>query len=300
MLSWGRGVGIRPAHDVHAHALGGLVELDRVAPALVHRAAVLAEQGGVAEDRAERLLPAQDGAHREHRVEPVAELAGEALRDEVGREPLRPVVRVLAVVERARTGRSRRRATGCRRRGSATTGAPQPGQAICTASTYGRCGVWPSSASQPSTARSAELLAAADHVERAAGGAVVDRQRQAPVALLADHPVVHVQEPVELALVAERRDPADPVDDLHDLVAQAGVHLGRGQLLARPVVDRAHADVPLVDQPEDQRRAAAPAVRVAVGVRLQAVEEAVVPQVLHDRVGRRRGRRARRGSRSRR
>ncbi len=35
-----------------------------------------------------------------------------------------------------------------------STGAPQPAQAIRTASTYGRCGVWPSNASQPSTARS--------------------------------------------------------------------------------------------------------------------------------------------------
>ena len=35
-----------------------------------------------------------------------------------------------------------------------STGGPQPGQAILTASTYGRCGVWPSKASQPSTARS--------------------------------------------------------------------------------------------------------------------------------------------------
>ena len=32
-----------PAHDVHAHPLGGFVEVDRVAPRLVHRPAVLAE-----------------------------------------------------------------------------------------------------------------------------------------------------------------------------------------------------------------------------------------------------------------
>ena len=35
-----------------------------------------------------------------------------------------------------------------------STGAPHDEQAILTASTYGRCGVWPSNASQPSTARS--------------------------------------------------------------------------------------------------------------------------------------------------
>ena len=33
------------------------------------------------------------------------------------------------------------------------TGSPQDGQAIFTSSTNGRCGVWPSKASQPSTAR---------------------------------------------------------------------------------------------------------------------------------------------------
>ena len=36
-------LGEHPAHDVDAHPLGRLVELDRVAPALVHRPAVLAE-----------------------------------------------------------------------------------------------------------------------------------------------------------------------------------------------------------------------------------------------------------------
>ena len=111
----GPGLREHPAHDVDAHPVGRLVELDRVAPALVHRPPVLAEHEGVAEDRLERLRPLEHRRHREHRVEPVAELAREALGDEVGREPLRPVVGVLAVVERARTARCRRRATGCRR-----------------------------------------------------------------------------------------------------------------------------------------------------------------------------------------
>ena len=135
-----------------------------------------------------------------------------------------------------------------------------------TASTHGRCGVWPSKRSQPSTARSRSSSRPPTTVERAARGAVVDRQRQAPVALLADHPVAHVAQPVELALVAEAGDPADPVDDLHDLVAQARVDLLAGQRVARLVVDRPHADEPLVDEAEEQRRAAAPAVRVAVAV----------------------------------
>jgi hypothetical protein len=96
-----------------------------------------------------------------------------------------------------------------------------------------------------------QLLATTDHLDRAAGRAVVDRQRQPPVALLADHPVVHVAEPVELPLIAEIGDPADLVDDFHDLVAKTPVDLLGGERLARLVVDLAHADVPLVDQPED-------------------------------------------------
>ena len=130
-----------------------------------------------------------------------------------------------------------------------------------------------------------ELLAAADDLDRAARRAVVDRQRQAPVALLADHPVVHVAQPVELALVAEVRDPADLVDDVHDLVAQAGVDLLGGQRLARLVVQRTHADEPLVDEAEDERRPAAPAVRVAVGDGLEPVEPVLALEVLDDRLG---------------
>ena len=130
-----------------------------------------------------------------------------------------------------------------------------------------------------------ELLATTDDLDRAARRAVVDRQREPPVALLADHPVVHVAEPVELALVAEVRDPADLVDDLHDLVAQAGVDLLLAERLARLVVERAHADVPLVDEAEDERRAAAPAVRVAVVDRLEPVEAALALEMLDDRLG---------------
>ncbi len=130
-----------------------------------------------------------------------------------------------------------------------------------------------------------QLLATAHDVERAARLAVEDRERQPVVALLRDHPVAHVQEPVELALVAEGRDPPDPVDDLHDLVAEAAVHLLRGQGLTRLVVDLAHADEPLVDEPEQERRLAAPAVRVAVGVRLEVVEEVPALEIVDDRLG---------------
>src|SRR5438034_11840287 len=83
---------------------------------------------------------------------------------------------------------------------------------------------------------------------------------------------------VELALVPERRDPANPIDHFHDLVAKAGVDLLARQRLARLVVHRSHADVPLVDEAEHEWRPAAPAMRVAVVVRLEAVEAMLAPE----------------------
>ena len=273
-----------PAHDVDAHPLGGLVELDGVAGALVHRPPVGPEDEAVAEEGAERRLAPQHRAHRQHRVEPVAELAGEALGHEVGREPLRPEGRVLAEVHRAE-GHDARVKPGVAHVGDApdrrATGGAGDGHRV-DPRTVRRVALELRPAVDGALA---QLVAPADDGDRAAGGALVDRQRQAPVALLADHPVVHVAQPVELTLVAEAGDPGDAVDLLHDLVAQAGVDLLGRQRLARLVVDGTHRDVPLVDEAEDERRPAAPAVRVAVLVGLQAVEAAGVAQMGHHRVG---------------
>ena len=296
----GPGAGEHPAHDVDAHPLGGLVEVDRVAPALVHRPAVLAEDAGVAEDRLERRLAAEDRRHREHRVEPVPELAREALGDEVGREPLRPVVRRPRGSGASRTARCPRPATGCRRRAIRSTGSPHDGQAIVTASTYGPVRRVALERVPALDRPLVELLAPADDVERAARLAVVDRQRQAPVALLADHPVVHVQEPVELALVAEARDPADLVDDLHDLVAEAGVDLRRRQLVARLVVDRAHRDVPLVDEPEERAASRTASSAGSGGCTARGGRSSPRARGRRRSARRRRGRRGRSASRTRR
>ncbi len=272
---------VEPAHDVDAHPLGGLVEVDRVAGALVHRPAVLGEQRGIAEDRHERRLAAEHRSHRQHRVEAVAELAREALGDEVGRVPLRPVVRILAIVERGEGHDARVQPR------VADVGDPRDRRAARRTGNRDRIDIRAvrgmALKGLPTGERSfLELLAATDDVERAARLAVVDRQRQAPVALLADHPVAHVDQPVELPLVAEAGDPADLVDDLHDLVAEAGIDLIFRELAPGPVIHRAHADEPLVDEPEDQRRLAAPAVRVAVDVRLEPVEAVLPLEVLDD------------------
>ena len=128
-----------------------------------------------------------------------------------------------------------------------------------------------------------QLFPAGQDVDSAAR-AVVDRQGQAPIALLADHPVMHVQEPVQLPLVTESRDPLDVADYIHDLVSQAGVDLGRSKFCARRRVDLTHADVPLIDEAEDERRAATPAVGIAVSDRFESIEAVLVLERLDDRV----------------
>ena len=119
--------------------------------------------------------------------------------------------------------------------GMRDTGAPHFAQAIFTASMNGLCGEWPSNIVPALDGALLQLRLAADDLERAARLAVVDRQREAVVALLRDHPVVHVLQPVQLARQAEVRDPADLLRDVGDLVAQL-----------------VHADEPLVDQAEDE------------------------------------------------
>ena len=110
-----------------------------------------------------------------------------------------------------------------------------------------------------------QLVFAADDLERAALRAVVDGQRQSPVAFLGDHPVVHVAQPVHLAFQAEGWDPPGLTDHAHDLVAQL-----------------IHRDVPLIHQAEDQFRLTTPADGIAVFVALRAVEQAFLGQVLRD------------------
>ena len=130
-----------------------------------------------------------------------------------------------------------------------------------------------------------QVMVAADDIEMPARLALPDGQRQAPVALLADHPIVHVAQPVHLAVIAKFRMPVDLIHDIHDLIAQAGLFFGRGHLGARLVIQLAHADEPLVHQAEDQLLAAAPAGGVAVAVALRAVEDAFGAQTVEDRPG---------------
>ncbi len=110
-----------------------------------------------------------------------------------------------------------------------------------------------------------QRVARLDHLPGIAVGAGPDRQRQAVVALLADHPVGHVPEPVELALLQAdaRRQPGGPPGR----VAQLGPQ-------------RIHGDEPLVDQAEDDLGAAAPADRVRVAVLLAGHQQPLALEVL--------------------
>ncbi len=71
--------GIEPTHRVRAHLLGRLVELDGVAPGLVHLATVLGKERRIAKQVLEGRFLGQHCALRQQTVEPVSILAGEAL-----------------------------------------------------------------------------------------------------------------------------------------------------------------------------------------------------------------------------
>ena len=95
-----------------------------------------------------------------------------------------------------------------------------------------------------------------------------DRQREAPVALLGDHPVAHVGQPFQLAFLAL------------DFLRQP-FNLPRDVLNLLPPI---HIDEPLIDEPEDEFVAGPPAERVDVRIFLDGDEEAFLFQVFDDQV----------------
>ena len=103
---------VDPAHGIGAHRtmlfalhvlaadVGRLFKGDGVAPRLVHLAARLIQQRGKTEASLERRNAGQRRTHHQHGVEPVTELAGKALRNEIGGKPLLPVLAIGAIAER--------------------------------------------------------------------------------------------------------------------------------------------------------------------------------------------------------
>ena len=255
-----------PAHDVGADRLGRLVEGDRVALALVHILTVLVAHRGIPEQGAGHRLVGHHRRHREQGVEPVAELAGERLGYEVRREPVAPVGAIRVPAQRRKANDSPvepripdvgdpSRAATARGAGDLDRVHPGPVRGV------------PLEGLPAGDRAIAQLVTTADHLPRLAVLADPDGQREAVVALLADHPVAHISQPVQLALLEADalRKPADLTRDLRDRLPQ-----------------RVHPDEPLVDQPEDELRAASPADRVAVQVTLSRHEQALALQVGSD------------------
>ena len=142
----------------------------------------------------------------DHRVEPVAKLPGKALGDHVRREPFGPVLRVMPVAQRRE-----RHDSGV-----------EPGVAdvLDARNRFPAVGAGDLDLVDPGPVRRVpgerlpaldraipEFGLTADDVDVAAGRALIDGKRQSPVALLGDHPVVHVRQPVELAIQTEARMP---------------------------------------------------------------------------------------------
>ena len=117
-----------------------------------------------------------------------------------------------------------------------------------------------------------ELRARADHVQVAAR-ARIERQRQPVIATPRDVPVAHVVQPVVHALAHVLRRP-----------------LHFGVRVEHLLAEVAHRDEPVVGDAEDERRVAAPAVRVAVLVQARLDEEAALAEIADDLVGRLDGR----------
>ena len=213
-------IGKHPAHHIRADLVRAFVELDRIAPTLVHGAAIFARERGKAQHGLGGTIVDDTGRHGQQRVEPVAELAGERFGDEVRREPLLPVFGIEAIAHRAHRDDARIE--------------PRIAHVLDALDDLAALGAFdlhrvdvrpmrrmPDEFGPAFDGALFQFFARTDHFEVAAVLAIEDGQRQTPVALLADHPVVHVAQPVEFALLAEVGNPADVVGDVHHRLAQA-------------------------------------------------------------------------------
>ena len=84
--------------------------------------------------------------------------------------------------------------------------------------------------------------------------------------------------------MAERGEPRNVVDDVHDLVAQAPRLLCSSELLAWLLVGGTHADEPLIYEPEGEWRRTAPAVRISVRDLLSTQEAPALLQRNKDKI----------------
>ena len=159
------------------------------------------------------------GGHADEGVEPVSELAGEGLRDPVGREPVSPIIAIVVVA-------NGRKADDPSVEPSVAHVLDAFGQRTTfRAVDFDRIdpwSVWRVSIEFIPTPNRAlfQLITRTDHVNVIARIAFVDRQRETVVALLRDHPVLHVAEPVEFSGFAESGDPFDGFGCVHHRMSQ--------------------------------------------------------------------------------
>ena len=234
---------------------------DDVAEGLGHLLAVGIGDVAQAQARAVRRAVEQQRRDRQQRVEPAARLV-DRLADVVGRE---------ARLEDVLVG-VRRAVLGERHRARVEPHVDDLGDAPQRLAAGRRrdldvVGERPVRVVQPRAAELLELGQRAD-ADGLAGLVAPDRQRRAPVALARDRPVDVVLQPLAEAAVLDVL--GVPVDRL----------VGGQQAVAQ----RRRADVPRRLGVVDERRPAAPAVRVGVQVRLGAQQAPARAQVL-DQVG---------------
>ncbi len=159
---------------------------------------ILIQHSGVAEVLQEGWCAFHHGRHRQQRVEPVAELPREGFADPIRRVPLSPIIGVLAVAEGAEGDN-----TGIQPGVAHVAHPAHLGTALRAGYLdridIGAVGGMVVQHVQAARGALLQLIVTADDLKIAALRALPDGQRQSPITLLADHPVVHVAQPVHLA-----------------------------------------------------------------------------------------------------
>ena len=247
-----------PAQRVRAVRVDHVPRHDHVALRLGHLLALAVEDQAEAEHRAVGGLPEENRGHGEQRVEPAARLV-ERLADVVGREALPEPLLVLERRVPLGEGHAARVPPHVDQVGHAAHALA----ALAAQDDLVDVGPVQVVGHHPPALLDLGARAHADHVTLVAAP---DRQAGAPVALARESPVHVVLEPVAEAPVLDVV--GVPLDRL----------VGREQL----VLDLGGAHVPVGLGVVDERRAAAPAVRVGVLVLTRAEQAAGLAQSLDD------------------
>src|SRR4029450_293220 len=255
---------VEPAHDVYTHATRRLVELDGVPPALVHRPPVFSHEPGITKALQEGWAVLQHRGHGEETVEPVAELPWEGLTDPVGRVPGPPVVAVRPVLQCTETHNTSVQPGTGNIRDTLHEGTTLRAGNLDGVNVGAVWGVSLKRLPALDRPRCEFVLITHDFIV-AARRAFPEGQGKTPVALFADHPIVHIAQPVDLAFETKGRNPANLPGELHNGVAQL-----------------IHTDEPLVHQTKDEFNATPPARGIAVRIRFHMVQQPLLPEFCAD------------------